>query len=216
MTGGEKKEGRSKGTRKGGLRDTERMTPEMPTGGILWQSPWRTEGFLPKKIVTVEFGMAETKTCTESCKTSMVSQRRSDERGEILFLKMRSKDPEVRTVKVSGGKTAPSQGTGAEDIRAIRVMTTGIRTVLRDDGRSLADTLNILETPRETRTGGEKSLRDKDDPDDRCTRLTSLPTSFYTDGFYRELCIKDLFVSVYFEDVFFLTCFIIDVSQSPL
>lgn len=114
---------------------------------------------------------------------------------------------------MSGGKIAPSQGTGAEDIQAIRVMTTGIRMVLRDDGKSLADTQNILETRRETRTGGEKSLRDKDDSDDSSTRLISLPTSFYTDGFYRELCIKDLFVSVYFEDVFFLTCFIIDVSQ---
>lgn len=110
--------------------------------------------------------MAETKTCTESWKTSMGSQRRSDERGEILFLKMRSKDPEVRTVRVSGGKIAPSQGTGAEDTQAIRVMTTGIRMVLRDDGKSLVDTLNILETRRETRTGGEKSLRDKDDSDD--------------------------------------------------
>lgn len=158
------------------------MTPEMPTGGILWQSPWRTEGFLPKKIVTVEFAMAETKTCTESCKTSMVSQRRSDERGEILFLKMRSRDPEVRTVKVSGGKIAPSQGTGAEDIRAIRVMTTGIRMVLRDNGRSLADTLNILETPRETRTGGEKSLRDREIYDTSIIKHVKKKTSSkYTD-----------------------------------
>lgn len=120
------------------------------------------------KIVTAELAMAENKARTESQKTGMVSQRRSGEREEILFLKMRSKEPEIRTVITLEEKIAPSQGRGVESILVIKEMTPGVRTVRRDAGKNLADTLNILlENQREVGTGGEKSLQqNKSNPND--------------------------------------------------
>lgn len=160
MTGGEKEAERTKGIRKGGLReqglkDIELRTHEMQTGEIPQQSTWRTEAM---RIVTAELAMAENKARTESQKTGMASQRRSGEREEILFLKMRSKEPEIRTVIMLEEKIAPSQERGVGSTLVIKEMTTGIRTVLRDAGKNLADTLSIPENQREVRTGGERSL----------------------------------------------------------
>lgn len=182
MTGGEKEAGSTKGIRKGGLReqglkDTE-LRAQMQTGEIPQQSTWRTEAM---RIVTAELAMAENKARTESQKTGMASQRRSGEREEILFLKMRSKEPEIRTVIMLEEKIAPSQERGVGSILVIKEMTTttGIRTVLRDAGKNLADTLNILENQREVRTGGEKSLpQNKSNSNDNWTRLTFSPMSF--------------------------------------
>lgn len=182
MTGGEKEAERTKGIRKGGLReqglkDTELRTHEMQTGEIPQQSTWRTEAM---RIVTAELAMAENKARTESQKTGMASQRRSGEREEILFLKMRSKEPEIRTVIMLEEKIAPSQERGVGSILVIKeMMTTDIRTVLRDAGKNLADTLNILENQREVRTGGEKSLQQNtNNSNDNWTRLTLSPMSF--------------------------------------
>lgn len=124
--------------------------------------------------------MAETKTCTGSWKTSMVSQGRSGGREESLSLKLRSQEPEIRTVKESEGKIALSPGKGVEDIQGIKVMTTGIRMVLRDDGKNLPDTLTIQENPEIT-TGGEKSpQQDKNNPNDIRTGLTLTSDVFST------------------------------------
>lgn len=110
--------------------------------------------------------MAENKAHTESQKTGMASQR-SGEREEILFLKMRSKEAEIRTVIMLEEKIAPSQGRGVEGILVTRETTPGVRTVQRGAGKSLADALNSLESQREVRTGGEKSLQQhRNNPND--------------------------------------------------
>ena len=118
------------------------------------------------RIVTAELAMAENKAHTESQKTGMASQR-SGEREEILFLKMRSKEAEIRTVIMLEEKIVPSQGRGVEGILVTRETTPGVRTVQRDAGKSLADALNSLESQREVRTGGEKSLQQhRNNPND--------------------------------------------------
>ena len=80
---------------------------------------------------------------------------------------------------MSEERITPSQERGVESILAIKEMTTGVRMVPRDAGKSLADALNILENHREVRTRGDKSLQqNKNNSNDNYTCLKFSPVSF--------------------------------------
>ena len=79
-------------------------------------------------------------------------------RGEILSLKM-STDIETGTVRILEGGVDPSQEKKIKNIQVLEARKIGIRTVLRGNGKNLADTLNNPENQRKVRTGEEKSLQ---------------------------------------------------------
>lgn len=158
MTENKKKGGQSIGTRRQGLREKGgQRNPERGTQEALEQHTLQTEGFLLRETAAAEPCMTETKKHAWIWHVIMEIPKRKG-RGEILSLKM-STDIETGTVRILEGGIDPSQEKKIKNIQVLEARTIGIRTVLRGNGKNLADTLNNPENQRKVRTGEEKSLQ---------------------------------------------------------
>lgn len=158
MIENKKKEGQSIGTRRQGLREKGgQRNPEREIQEALEQNTLQTEGFLLRETATAEPCVTETKKHAWVWNILMEIPERNG-RGEILSLKV-STDIEIGTVRILEGRTDPSQEKKIKNIQVREAMKIGIRTVLRGNGKNLADTLNNPENRRKIRTGEEKSLQ---------------------------------------------------------